>query len=209
MKKFQIAITIICLMLCTAAFSSCGQAASTSSNESALKSEIEQLKQQVSSQAQLISTLLANKENVQNQESNNPQNESTDKNETQNNNPASYDFEYIKEGNGITVTKYTGSQTSVRIPETIEGLPVLNIGKNAFADTEIKSVTIPSLCEYVDWFAFYGCYGLTTVYISENVSEIGYAAFEGCSKKLTIYCPSNSYAEKYAKSFGIAFSIIS
>ena len=209
MKKNKIVITVISLILCLAALNSCEQAPQNNSNESALKGEIEQLKQKLDSQAELISSLLSSKEEEIKKDENTEESNDNTEDKTAECNTVSTDFQYIKENGGVTITKYVGKQTSVRIPEKIENLSVLKIGKNAFADTEVRSVTLPSCCEYVDWFAFYGCYGLTTVYISENVSEIGYAAFDGCSKKLTIYCPSDSYAEKYAKSFGIAFSIIS
>ena len=116
------------------------------------------------------------------------------------------DFEYIKENGGVTITRYTGKNTTVQIPNKIEQLPVLKIGENAFSDTKVKSVTLPSSCVEIDWFAFYGCYALTTVYISSNVNTIGYGAFDACSKSLTVYCEQNSYAQKYAQSFGISYS---
>lgn len=118
-------------------------------------------------------------------------------------------FTYIKENGGITITGYTGKLTSPAVPERIEGLSVLKIGKRAFAETSIRSITLPSSCEEIDWFAFYGCYALNTVYISGSVEVIGYGAFESCSKALVIYCESDSYAEKYARSFGIAYEHIS
>ena len=116
------------------------------------------------------------------------------------------DFEYIKENGGVTITRYTGKNTTVQIPNKIEQLPVLKIGENAFSDTKVKSVTLPSSCIEIDWFAFYGCYALSTVYISSNVNAIGYGAFDACSKSLTVYCEQNSYAQKYAQSFGISYS---
>lgn len=116
------------------------------------------------------------------------------------------EFQYVKEDGGITIMRYLGKQTSVSIPNTIEQLPVLKIAENAFTDTKIKSVTLPSSCKEIDWFAFYGCYALNTVYVSKSVESIGYGAFEGCSKSLIIYCEKDSFAEKYAQSFGISTS---
>ena len=113
------------------------------------------------------------------------------------------EFEYIKENDGITITKYIGKQTTVNIPNYIEQLPVIKIGENSFCESKVKSVTLPSGCKEIDWFAFYGCYALTTIYINTSVESIGYGAFEGCSKSLVIYCEKDSFAEKYAQSFGI------
>lgn len=204
MKIFKTLISLILLIFFIFAFNSCEQAPPISSNESALKLEIETLKQKVSSQAELIASLLAGKENDIESGKNE---ENKQENITQNNN-LSNEFEYVKENGGITITKYIGKQTSVRIPEKIENLPVLKIGNSAFAESKVKSITLPSNCREIDWFAFYGCYALTAVYASEEVIQIGYAAFDGCSKRMTIYCPSGSYAESYAKSFGFSYSAI-
>ena len=152
------------------------------------------------------------KEENTNQTENNTQNNTVttkpndSSNTTNKNEENNLEFEYIKENGGITITKYIGNKTTVQVPNTIEKLPVLKIGENAFSDTKIKSVTLPSSCTEIDWFAFYGCYALNTVYVSSNVKAIGYGAFDSCSKSLTIYCEKNSYAQKYAQSFGISYS---
>ena len=178
------------------------------------QTEIDALKEKLNNQSNLINSII----NIGNKPSNttttNKQNTTSTtttstKKSTTTNTPVEDEvlFEYIKENGGITITKYIGKQTSVTIPNKIEQLPVLKIGENAFADSKVKSVTLPSSCEEIDWFAFYGCYALTTIYISENVNTIGYGAFDSCSKSLTIYCERNSYAQKYAQSFGIKYSI--
>lgn len=178
------------------------------------QSEIDVLKDKLDKQSELINSIIninnKNEQSVNN--SNNvstttkPTNSGTNSNTNQNPEEDKIEFEYIKENGGITITKYIGNKTSVQIPNKIEQLPVLKIGENAFADTKVKSVTLPSSCTEVDWFAFYGCYALSTVYISSEVNTIGYGAFDSCSKSLTIYCEKDSYAQKYAQSFGISYS---
>lgn len=178
------------------------------------QSEIDVLKDKLDKQTELINSIIninnKNEQSVNN--SNNvstttkPTNSGTNSNTNQNPEEDKIEFEYIKENGGITITKYIGNKTSVQIPNKIEQLPVLKIGENAFADTKVKSVTLPSSCTEVDWFAFYGCYALSTVYISSEVNTIGYGAFDSCSKSLTIYCEKDSYAQKYAQSFGISYS---
>ena len=161
------------------------------------QSEINLLKEKLNNQSELINSII---------DLNNKNNSDSDSNI---NEPTLIDqpeFVYIKENGGITITGYNGSKTSVNIPNKIEQLPVLKIAENAFSDSKIKSITLPSTCKEIDWFAFYGCYALTTIYISSNVSIIGYGAFDGCSKSLTISCENNSFAERYAQSFGISYS---
>ena len=181
------------------------------------QSEINTLKDKLNKQSELINSIINinNKQENSQSNSNSTQNNNINSNTTNNNTttvkPTPENevlFEYVKENGGITITRYIGMQTSVQIPNKIDQLPVLKIGENAFADTKVKSVTLPTYCEEIDWFAFYGCYSLTTVYISNSVNTIGYGAFDACSKSLTIYCENNSYAESFAKSFGIKSSTI-
>lgn len=166
------------------------------------QTEIDALKQKLDKHSELINSIMG----LGNDDAENGNNESVNAG-AENESSASM-FEYIKENGGITITKYIGRQTSVQIPEKIEQLPVLKIGENAFADTKVKSVTLPSSCTEIDWFAFYGCYALSTVYILSDVEVIGYGAFDSCAKSLTIYCENGSYAQRYAQSFGISYSII-
>lgn len=177
-----------------------------------LESEISILKDKINKQSELINSII-NVNDKENQNQNQNQNTdsqlpSTDENTDSDNvvNEAIPEFEYIVENGGITITKYLGKQTSVQIPNMIGQLPVRKIGERAFADSKVKSVTIPKDCTEIDWFAFYGCYALTTVHIPKSVQSIGYGAFDGCSKRLTIYCDNNSFAHQYATSFGISFS---
>lgn len=216
MKKLK--AIFVCLSLCVATLiiSSCGSSL-FGNNSQKLESEINSLKNELNAQSALISSLISKSTSVKNDADNKPAVDDTDKSSNNNNNDSSSrnqnnsssDFEYTSDEKGITLTKYKGNMKSVKIPEKIDGKPIIRIGKRTFAETEIKSVSLPSCLEYIDWFAFYGCYSLETVYVPEKVSEIGYAAFDGCSKRLTLYSSSGSYAEKFAKSFGITFVAIS
>ncbi len=166
------------------------------------QSEIESLKEKLNKHSDLINSIINLNQSTESNDKEPSDNNSTEDVVTE----EKAEFEYVIENGGVTITKYNGKQTSVKIPDKIEQLPVLKIGENAFAETKVRSVTLPSSCKEIDWFAFYGCFALTSVYISENVSEIGYGAFDGCSKSLTIYCEKSSFAEKYAQSFGITYS---
>lgn len=162
--------------------------------------DIQILKDKLNKQSELINSIISLNNKTETDNSSAEQDESTSADVVE--------FEYIKEDGGITITKYTGKKTNVTIPNKIEGLPVLKINKKAFTDSKIKSIMLPSYCTEIDWFAFYGCFALSTVYIPSSVETIGYGAFDGCSKALTIYCEDQSYAEKYALSFGINCSKI-
>ena len=112
-------------------------------------------------------------------------------------------FEYSFTSDGAVITKYTGTTGSVEIPSSIEGRPVIKISEYAFSETNVKNVILPEGIREIDWFAFYKCPFLENIYVPISVTSIGYGAFDYCASSLTIFCPSDSYAQKYAQSFGI------
>ena len=116
------------------------------------------------------------------------------------------DFTYKIENGGATITGYTGNGTSVIIPSAIDGYTVKAIGDEAFKGSKITSASIPSTVNSIGWFAFADCASLTALVIPESVTSIGYEAFSG-SKSLTVYASADSYAAKYAKSYGITVSL--
>lgn len=64
----------------------------------------------------------------------------------------------------VTITKYTGTESTVILPSTINSWPVTKIGEDAFQDnTTITSVTIPSSVTEIGANAFAGCTNLTSV----------------------------------------------
>ena len=64
----------------------------------------------------------------------------------------------------VTITKYTGTESTVILPSTINSWPVTKIGEDAFQDnTTITSVTIPANVTEIGANAFAGCTNLTSV----------------------------------------------
>ncbi len=87
------------------------------------------------------------------------------------------------------------SSTDLIVPETVEGYPVVEIGKEAFKDnTQLTKVTINSKGKdgeglLINNYAFYRCTSLTDVVINGCVSFIGKSAFNGCSSLTSINLP--------------------
>jgi len=93
-------------------------------------------------------------------------------------NPAS-DFEYEDntELGGIVITKYVGSSRTVRIPDEVEGLPVIGI-EGAFQNGDVSRVDIPNSVTIIGDDAFRDS-TLTNIVLPENVTRIGHRAFSG------------------------------
>lgn len=87
----------------------------------------------------------------------------------------------------VTITKYTGTESTVILPSTINSWPVTKIGEDAFQDnTTITSVTIPASVTEIGSNAFAGCTNLTSVnYIgdwSKLTIQSGNPAVEDAAK---------------------------
>ncbi len=118
-------------------------------------------------------------------------------------------FTYTVEADHAILTAYRPaahdpSALQVLLPATLGGSPVTHIGDNAFAETSVRSVTLPSTVTHIGWFAFSGCGDLQTLILPASVIHIDYGAFDGCPN-LTIRAPADSYAARYAAAFGLRF----
>lgn len=73
----------------------------------------------------------------------------------------------------VTITKYTGTESTVILPSTISGWPVTKIGEDALKDnTTITSVTIPASVTEIGSNAFAGCTNLTSVNYAGDWSNL-------------------------------------
>jgi len=122
-------------------------------------------------------------------------------------NPES-DFEVIltEDNEGVVISKYVGTSKTVRIPATIQGMPVRVIGFSAFrGNKDVTSVVIPEGVFRIEanyysniatgaWSsegAFAGCTSLSSVTLPSTLTDIGAGVFINCSTLQTITLPAN------------------
>lgn len=91
-------------------------------------------------------------------------------------------FAYEKYDKGIRITAYIGfnKEETLIIPDTIDGLPVVAIGRDAFKNMVIKSVKIPQSVEKLEWYAFMGCKNLKNVKLPERLQILDTGCFSDC-----------------------------
>ena len=228
MKKRLFALLFGILFLFSLSFSSCNanqkmfsDAQGTKESETSYEAMIKELERQI-----LLLQQSQNASDAENQkELNRLQNllaqlkeeatdtqtetESTSESDTEGeSSPASAKFLYIQTGDTATITGYTGSDEVVVIPSRIDGFSVTAISDNAFQSKTLKTVVVSDGITKIGWFAFRDCPALSSVTIPSSVSSIGYSAFSSEGNSLTIYCHRNSFAQKYAQSYGISHAII-
>ena len=73
-------------------------------------------------------------------------------------------FAVRDDSTGIVVVKYNGTASTLTVPNTVAGLPVVEIGAQSFeGNTKLKSVTLPATIEIIGRRAFAECKNLLEV----------------------------------------------
>lgn len=97
-----------------------------------------------------------------------------------------YTYEINDDGT-ISITGYTGEETSIEVPATMDGYIVSEIANHAFeANWDIQKVVLPDGITTIGEGAFMDCSALIDITIPETVSQICRAAFAGCSSLATV-----------------------
>ena len=92
------------------------------------------------------------------------------------------DYKYSLYNNEVTITGYTGTESSITIPSKIDIFYVKKIGIGAFRGCEtLVDVVVPKGVETINWQAFSGCRSLKTITLPEGLKAIGYAFIEDTS----------------------------
>jgi hypothetical protein len=94
-----------------------------------------------------------------------------------------YNYVTVAAGNGVVIAKYKGNRnnSTIVIPATIGGRPVVGIDWQAFSGLRMTSVTIPEGVTSIGQSAFSSCESLRSVTIPSSVTAVGYGAFHYCS----------------------------
>ncbi|HOJ49051.1 MAG TPA: leucine-rich repeat domain-containing protein [Bacillota bacterium] len=100
-------------------------------------------------------------------------------------------FKYDVCRDGIVITEYKGEDTTVIIPEYIDGRPVISIWSLAFYNNNIiEYVTLPRTLQRIEASGFYYSNKLKEIVIPDSVTYIGDRAFAWCTAMTSVTLPS-------------------
>lgn len=106
---------------------------------------------------------------------------------------------YILDNDSLEIISYSGSDSNVIIPATLDGHAVKIIGALSFKNNKkIKTVKIMDGVEEIGESAFNSCENLTSVDIPDSIKNIGISAFGNCTSLKSITIPNG------VKNIGIA-----
>ncbi len=101
-------------------------------------------------------------------------------------------FKYINEEAGILITKYTGAEPGVIVPDVIDFKPVTRIGATAFiGNSSIRNVILPDSITEIGRAAFRECYNLEDITLPASLKSIGDEAFSYCSSLKSFTVPDS------------------
>ncbi len=100
-----------------------------------------------------------------------------------------YTYQILKDGTA-EITGYTGTNTSLSLPASLDGRAVTSIAENIFAgNSSLKAVRLPEGIKSVASGAFAWCTGLKEVHLPGSVQTIGQTAFYNCSSLSDLTLP--------------------
>ena len=90
-------------------------------------------------------------------------------------------YTYTDAGNGIKLTGYTGQDTKLVIPDTLDGKKVTEIGDGCFSGNPWpERVYVPEGVVKIGDFGFECCSHMEKIYLPDSLREVGNGAFSGC-----------------------------
>ena len=98
---------------------------------------------------------------------------------------------FILNKDEVMITKYTGSDKDVKIPESYENYKVTVLGRSLFNGKDVTSVEIPDTVKEIQDYAFSSNRNLKSVKLPKNLETIGTNTFFNCASLESIELPAS------------------
>ena len=110
------------------------------------------------------------------------------------------DYQYnFHSDEAVEICRYTGNDSKLYVPETLDFLPVVCIGDEAFRGcSSLTNVVICEGIQHIGVRSFADCRSLVSVNIPSSVISIADSAFEACPCSLVFIVSPNSEGHRWA-----------
>ena len=89
------------------------------------------------------------------------------------------------------ITRYTGTDAVLTVPETLGGYRVTGIAVTAFRENDtLKQVVLPDSITHLGFSVFSNCRALTSAVLPSRLTQIADGTFRGCESLTDIRLPS-------------------
>ena len=102
---------------------------------------------------------------------------------------ASDAWKYRTYRDGVTISKYLGTDDNIVIPDEIDGKLVTRLDGNIFSGKAITSVEMPDTIIDIGYNVFENCDKLTDVKLSNSIKELPAGTFRGCKSLEEVELP--------------------
>ena len=96
----------------------------------------------------------------------------------------------VKDG-GFVIIRCNSEAKEIVVPETIQGAPVVRIGKTAFAQLQCESIILPSSVTEIDEEAFFSCTKLKNIEFGNGLQVVGKYVFLHCRSLESVRFPES------------------
>lgn len=217
MKKKTIIILLSALIVFSSVFYACNDSSSNTDNESTT-TDMEQSNDKIAELEAMIQAILKDQQASESEKNKQleelrveleklQQETHTDKSTAPEVILPNTEFKYTITNGMACITEIITIEENIIIPYTLDGYKVYSIGSEVLSSQSVKSITVSSGIEKIDWFAFKNCPQLSSVTIPETVRSIGYGAFDNSSSAFVLRCSRDSFAHRYAQSYGLTYDI--
>lgn len=104
-------------------------------------------------------------------------------------NISDYAYWYSEQYQGYEIVKYKGTAARVKVPDSINGIPVTSIAEKSFWSSRVVEIVLPDSVVAIGEHAFWNCKRLRSVTLPKNLKTLGTGAFSSCERLKSVNLP--------------------
>ena len=113
-------------------------------------------------------------------------------------------LEYVAYDNHVELSGYRGKDIRLTVPDLLEDKPVTGVLKKAFLSAKtIRELKLPYSVSRIDDFAFAFCSNLKSIYLSEQLTEMGISIFKECDELHQIHVLAGDSCKEGSKAVSV------